>query len=45
MIALGSNGGKRSLVTMTPEQRRDRAKKAVAAREARRVARKAEPAK
>jgi hypothetical protein len=33
---LGSKGGKRSLVTMTPEQRHERAKKAVAAREAKR---------
>ena len=33
----GKIGGKRSLETMTPEQRRERAKKAVAAREARRA--------
>ena len=34
----GKIGGKRSLVTMTPEQRSERARKAVAAREARRAA-------
>lgn len=34
----GKIGGKRSLETMTPEQRSERARKAVAAREARRVA-------
>jgi hypothetical protein len=33
----GKIGGKRSLETMTPEQRSERARKAVAAREARRV--------
>ena len=32
----GKIGGKRSLETMTPEQRSDRARKAVAAREAKR---------
>jgi SLT domain-containing protein len=32
----GSQGGKRSLDTMTPEARRDRARKAVAAREEKR---------
>ena len=32
----GKVGGKRSLETMTPEQRTERAKKAVAAREAKR---------
>ena len=35
----GRIGGKRSLVTMTPQQRKERARKAVAAREARRAAR------
>ena len=34
----GKIGGKRSLETMTPEQRSERARKAVAAREARRHA-------
>jgi hypothetical protein len=34
----GRIGGKRSLETMTPEQRSERARKAVAAREAKRVA-------
>jgi hypothetical protein len=34
----GKIGGKRSLETMTPEQRSERARKAVAAREARRKA-------
>lgn len=34
----GSIGGKRSLETMTPEQRAERARKAVAAREAKRAA-------
>jgi hypothetical protein len=34
----GSIGGKRSLETMTPEQRTERAKRAVAAREAKRAA-------
>jgi hypothetical protein len=34
----GRKGGKRSLETMTPDQHRARAKKAVAAREARRNA-------
>jgi hypothetical protein len=34
----GLIGGKRSLETMTPEQRSERAKKAVAAREAKRQA-------
>jgi hypothetical protein len=33
----GKIGGKRSLETMTPEQRSERARKAVAAREAKRV--------
>ncbi len=37
----GRIGGKRSLETMTPEQRVTRAKKAVAAREAKRATRKA----
>ena len=36
MGRLGKVGGKRSLETMTPEQRIERAKKAVAAREAKR---------
>ena len=36
MGQLGKIGGKRSLETMTPEQRTERAKKAVAAREAKR---------
>jgi hypothetical protein len=35
----GKIGGKRSLETMTPEQRSQRARKAVAAREARRAER------
>jgi hypothetical protein len=40
----GKIGGKRSLVTMTPEQRTARAKAAVAAREAKRTAKpKAKP--
>jgi hypothetical protein len=37
----GKIGGKRSLETMTPEQRSERARKAVAAREAKRAAKKA----
>ena len=36
MGKLGAKGGKRSLETMTPEARSERAKKAVAAREAKR---------
>lgn len=40
----GSIGGKRSLETMTPEERTARAKKAVAAREAKRAAAKAKGA-
>jgi hypothetical protein len=39
----GKLGGKRSLETMTPEQRSDRARKAVAAREAKRAARSKKP--
>jgi hypothetical protein len=35
----GKIGGKRSLETMTPEQRSERARKAVAARESKRAAR------
>jgi hypothetical protein len=38
---LGSKGGKRSLETMTAKQRSERAKKAVAAREAKRKRKKA----
>jgi len=34
---IGTKGGKRCLETMTPEQRTERAKKAVAAREAKRI--------
>lgn len=34
---IGAKGGKRCLVTMTPEARIERAKKAVAAREAKRA--------
>ena len=37
----GRIGGKRSLETMTPEQRSERARKAVAAREAKRAAKNA----
>jgi hypothetical protein len=39
----GKLGGKRSLETMTPEQRSDRARKAVAAREAKRIVRSKKP--
>jgi len=39
----GKIGGKRSLVTMTPAERTARAKKAVAAREARRKGRRPRP--
>jgi hypothetical protein len=38
MSRIGQIGGKRSLETMTPEQRRERALKAVQAREAKRKA-------
>jgi len=41
MSQIGKKGGKRSLETMTPEQRRERAKRAVAAREVKRRAKKA----
>jgi hypothetical protein len=37
---IGSEGGKRSLKTMTAEERSERARKAVAAREAKRAVRK-----
>jgi hypothetical protein len=38
MAAMGSKGGKRSLVTMTPEERIARAKKAATAASAKRTA-------